>query len=303
MHLGDILHSDGAKTIYYKRKMPSKLNIQWFEESILRFNTCNITNYFFSKYDDCYTKSVQERLKAATFQNYSKYLQELKAFSMQVFLDEDVRSVCMPVSPYVNFDDIRVVAFKNDEAIIPFTSIPIHLSKKDMMEKLNEDMNIAKGLKLHPIIQGVPFDDEITLSALEIVEAHKKVVLFHAGGSRYYLGEEKHLQHCELDNPYQAEKMVKSFPHVIFVIGHAGIYEFPLWAEIMRKYENVFVDISVQSVRSIRSIINLYGIDRVLFASDWPCVNLGITLKIIKKAISVNQMEKVLYKNAMQILK
>ena len=301
MHLGDILHEAGIKNIYSNKKIPTKFNIQRFEEVFLQFNSYKLTNYILNKYDDFYTRSVQERLKAATLQNYRKYLKKLKSFSLKVFSDQDVKSLCMPISPYVNFDDILALS-KEESAIIPFASIPIHLSGKDMLKKLNADMTIAKGLKLHPIIQGVPFDSKTTYSALEIVKSHKKVVLLHAGASRYYLGEEKHLQHCELDNPYSAEKIIRCFPEVPFIIGHAGIYEFPLWAEIIAKYENVLVDVSVQSIKSIRNIINLYGIDRVLFASGWPCVDLDITLKIIQRAINVNQLEKVLYKNALDIL-
>lgn len=301
MHLGDILHKDGAKTIYAQKKMPRKFNIQRFEEKILHFNTSQITNWLLAKYDDQYTKSVQERLQAATAENYCHYLDRLKKLSAQLFQDEEVRCICMPISPYVNFDDVYAFS-KQEKSIEPFTSILPHVSESDMLKDLNRTLPLAKGLKLHPIIQGIPFDSRATFEALKLVSFHKKVVLLHAGASRYYLDGERHLQHCELDDPREAEKMIRYFPEIIFVVGHAGIYEFDIWASLLAKYENVFVDLSVQSSKSITNIINLYGIDRVLYASDWPCVDPNITKQIMLKTFKDEQLEKVFYKNALNIL-
>jgi predicted TIM-barrel fold metal-dependent hydrolase len=300
MHLGDILHTNGGKTIYQDVEMPKRFNIQRFEEDILSFNRFSITNAFFEKYDDLYTKSVSDRIKAGTFQNLRNYYQLLETTSQEWFGDNKVRSFCMPVSPHVTFFDIDNVT-KEESRLKTFTSINPLLSMEDACSELRKYAPYSYGLKLHPIIQGIPFDSERTYRALKIMNELGKPVLLHAGASRYYLGDEERFQHCELDDPHAAEVMIKQFPDTPFIIGHAGIAEYQEWARLLRKYDNIYYDITVQPIKAIKELMNWYGEDRMLFATDWPCVNPRTTLRIVRKAMSDNQLIKLMYKNALDL--
>ena len=241
--------------------------------------------------------SVQNRIKAATYKNLLKYYSVLEKYSLELFGDNTVRSFCMPIAPYVCMEDIQKWS-ANDHRLLSFTSIDASLSCQDSCELIKSQMNACYGLKLHPIIQGIPFDSNTTFSVLDIFKASGKPVLFHAGASRYYLGNEKHYQHCELDNIPAAKEMVSRYPQIPFIIGHAGIAEYKEWCSALCEFDNVFIDITVQSLKSIRYLISKYGEDRVLFATDWPCVNPNTTLKIITKTLRHSQLEKCMYKNA-----
>lgn len=301
MHLGDILHIGGGAAIYQNAIMPTQFNIQKFEEDILRFNSCSLTKYFFAKYDDSYTLSVQKRIQAANLKNLGAYYSLLSQFSQRLFGDNIIKSCCMPVSPYVVFKDIYVVSH-SESRLLPFTSINPNSSIDNACVEISAQLDKCFGLKLHPIIQGIPFNSARTYSILDIFAKTGKPVLFHAGASRYYLGNERNLQHCELDNPYAAEEMIRRYPSIPFIIGHSGIAEYQEWAALLKEYDNVYVDITVQPVSAIKKLISWYGEDRVLFATDWPCVNPKTTLNIICKTLTDSQLEKCLFSNASTLL-
>lgn len=302
MHLGDILHENGGKTIYKSVKMPKQFNIQRFEEDILKFNGNRFTKILFEKFDGSYTKSVANRIKAGTFENLKNYYTFLECISNKWFGDSKIKTICMPVAPYVTFDDIFAVSQK-DRRLLPFTSINPLMSLNDACKSVKEILPNCYGLKLHPIIQGIPFNSDLTFNVLDIFKATGKPVLLHAGASRYYLGKEKSLQHCELDNPYAAKIMIERYPDIPFIIGHAGINEYEEWASIFKNFDNVYIDITVQSVRSIKKLMKWYGEDRMLFATDWPCINPKSTLGIVRKALSDVQLEKIMYRNAILLFK
>lgn len=301
MHIGDILHHNGGKNATLDLEMPNKFNIQRFEEDVLRFNSFNVTKYFLKKYDDLYTLSVQNRIKAGNIHNLYKYFDMLKAFSKKIFGDTAVKSICMPVAPYVTFDDLYPIT-QTEPRLLTFTSINPDLSIKDACAELYNSMDKCYGLKLHPIIQGIPFNSSFTYSALDLFNGTGKPVLLHAGASRYYLGSEKVYQHCELDDPYAAMEMIKRYPQIPFIVGHAGIAEYQEWAELLKKYDNVYFDITVQSVSAIHKLISWYGEDKMLFATDWPCVNPKTTLGIAVKALNDRQLEKCFYQNAKKLM-
>lgn len=300
MHLGDFLHTNGAEIIGKNIPFPTKFNIQKFEEDILKFNSFLWTKILFSRFDDAYTLSVQNRIKAATYANLLAYYSVLERWSYELFCDKTVISFCMPISPYVNIEDIQKWESR-EKRLLSFTSIDPTLSINDACKQIQRQMDECHGLKLHPIIQGIPFDSELNFAILDIFKLSNKPILFHAGGSRYYLGKEKQFQHCELDDINAAKRMVSKYPTIPFIIGHAGLSEYKEWYLAMYEYENVFFDITVQSINNIRYLISKYGENRVLFATDWPCVNPTTTLKIVSKALNYSQLEKCMYKNAIDL--
>ena len=301
MHLGDFLYPNGKFQIYSSSSLPNPFNIQRFEEDILLFRGNTLTKRFFEKYDDAYTISVKNRIHEASLKNLQQHKRKLKRLCQKLFADADVFFACMPIAPGVTFNDVLEASY-SDSTIIPFTTINPDASVSEQCKQIETDMETAYGLKLHPIIQGVPFDSEITLSVLEVVQSSGKPVLFHAGASRYYVGDEAKYQHCDYDSIAAAKKMIDSFPNIKFIMGHAGIAEYKDWASEFSKYENVFCDGTVQSAPSLRWILNAYGEDRIMYASDFPCVRTEPTIKAYLKAFSPRIREKVFFRNALEVL-
>ncbi len=302
MHLGNFLYPHGGTTITQQIKMPQQFNIQRVEEDVLQFRSSRILKRFFEKYDDAYTKSVRERTFAASVSNFQYHKLKLKKLSNHLFSDENIYCACMSIAPNVCFDDIYE-ASRTEKSLLPFTSINPEKSISDACETLRNDIDKCYGVKLHPILQGITFDSDLVFSAMEVIRSSRIPVLFHAGASRYYLGEEKVLQHCEYDDITAAKKLVSSFPEVPFIIGHAGIAEYREWADALCRFENIFCDGTVQSVTTLREIIDSYGEERVMYASDWPCVRSEPTIRIYEKALKPSQLERIFYGNAQQLLK
>lgn len=302
MHLGNIFRENGGATIYQNIKYPRHFNIQRFEEDVLKFNIRSCFQNYFKVHDDEYTLSVQERASAGTADNYvNLHYKTLQKLSKHFFGDDKVFCACMPISPYVNFDDIYEYSMRN-KTIIPFTSINPLDSVDDISKKISEESKLCAGLKLHPILQGIAFNSGKTYAALDVFRPVGKPVLFHAGASRYYIGDEAYKQHCELDSVTDAVAMISKYHDIPFIVGHTGIYEYEEWSSALSRFENVYCDISVQSSAHISEILNTWGEDRVLFGTDFPCCRTKSVIKIVAKAIPKRVCEKIFYANATNIL-
>jgi uncharacterized protein len=99
-------------------------------------------------------------------------------------------TVCLPVPPYVTFDDLRQAHLK-DTGIIPFTGID-YTRQYDVQAELSAHVaQGAKGMKLHPVIQRMPLNSPQTFAGVEAFAPHGLPVLFHCGFSSYYQDGEK----------------------------------------------------------------------------------------------------------------
>ena len=188
-----------------------------------------------------------------------------------------------PIPPHVTFEDINMASQK-DQGIIPFIGID-YTKDYDPEAKLAADITAgAKGLKLHPIIQRVPLTSTKTFEAVEAFDPYRLPVLFHCGVSSYYLGSEKTKENPTYSEIHYAMELVKAFPKVNFIAGHAGLSEVKDVIRMLGKYKNVWVDISFQSPLTIRKLTKVFSPERVLYASDWPWGSRITSIKTVKKA-------------------
>jgi len=130
-------------------------------------------------------------------------------------------------------------------------------------------------------------------------------VLFHCGISSYYLGaEQQEKENAAFGGIEYARKLVASFPDVTFIAGHAGLFQYREVMDLLSGFKNVMVDTSVQSPGHVRKLINAFGPDRVMYASDWPYGNAKPALKVVKKACKGdNSLERrIFYENAAALL-
>jgi hypothetical protein len=212
-------------------------------------------------------------------------------------------SACMPIHPYVVFSDLAQAA-SQDSAVIPFTTVDV-AADVDFAAQLKADKaNGAKGIKLHGIIQKVPLDDPRTHKAVDAAGSAGLAVLFHCGISNYYKGVEKDKNIPEYGAVDYAVRLVREHKDVRFVVGHAGMYEVGEVMEKLASYENVLVDTSLQSAANIRKLIQTFGPDRVLYASDWPFGDAWASLACARKACKGDEplLRKVLYENAASLM-
>ena len=74
--------------------------------------------------------------------------------------------------------------------------------------------------------------------------------------------------------------------------------------EISRELRNVYLDTSTLSFNRTRIIIEMAGVDKIVFASDYPYSHPLMEIQKIKLIVKdKNSLDKIFYKNAKRILK
>lgn len=292
-HLGDILYQGGGNLIYQTGAPtqppgdPQALN----EKLLMR--TFGLGKILYRLLLTSATKGQRARNQTATLENLSRSLDDAGVGY----------TVCLPIAPYVTFADLAEAA-RIEKRIIPFTSVDFTKDHNIAKQLADDVAQGAQGLKLHPIIQCTSLSDVRTLEAVAAFSDFKKPVLVHAGRSNYYLGNEKNRQKPEYADIVHIEKLVRDFPSVNFVVGHAGLF----WQDQTRKYlkglSNVWVDTSFQSPGNIRKLIATFGPEKVLYASDWPWGFRPPHIKAVRTACRGDRSleERVFYRNAADLL-
>lgn len=295
-HLGDILYPEGGKQVYergVKKKIAVDL-ISIAEKGLYKTNAATewvLDNLFANQV----TKACRARNKTATLENMRNSMDEAGVS----------KNVCLPIAPNLTFEDLRQAA-KHDEGIIPFTSIDFTIDH-DIEETLKQDVaKGAKGLKLHPIIQNEPLNSKRTFEAIEAFAQFNLPVLFHSGVQSYYLGEEKSSKQTpsfgELEH---ARELVKAFPNVSFIVGHAGLFQYKDTMALLGDFKNVYVDTSFQAPERVEELIAVFGPEKVMYGSDWPWGSRVTAMATTKKACNGDKsLEKLIFtENAQNILK
>ncbi len=291
-HIGDLLIEGGGELIWKKgvtKPMILDLITLWGRVGYRNFGLGNLL------YRLCLSQIVtaeQVRSRTGTLENLRTSMDGLGI----------THSACMPIHPYVVFDDVAKAA-SQDPGVIPFTTVDV-AAGGDFEALLKADMaNGAKGLKLHGIIQKVPLDDPRTHKAVEAAGKAGLAVLFHCGISNYYKGEEKDKNIPEHGVVDHAVRLVREHPDVRFVVGHAGMYEVDEVMEKLAAFKKVHVDTSLQSPCNITKLIRTLGPERVLYGSDWPFGDAGAALACARAACKGDEplLRKVLYENGARV--
>ncbi len=289
IHLGDIFFPNGGKVVEQKGATRGKMLLDMCGlMEILSFRTLGL--YPFTK--KLVVNSVYKRGLAGSRENMRKAMNEANV----------KYSVVLPIPPYVYFDDIHP-AYEKDRGIIPFTAIDYDNLDK-MPQKLAEDVQKgAKGMKLHPIVQGVPLTSKETFQGVEEFAQYNLPILFHSGHFTYPRpkGIPANPTYGAISD---AEKLVAAFPNVRFIAGHGGVMSANETIQRLSRYDNVWLDTSTQPAGNIRKLVSAFGSDKVMYASDWPFTGMVENIKSVKKAFRKDKSleRKVLFENASELL-
>lgn len=148
-----------------------------------------------------------------------------------------------------------------------------------------------KGVKLHPDIQNFDIDDPRCIKIYELCR-NRLPILMHTGDNRY-----------DHSNPNRLLPVLKEFPDLTVIGAHFGGWS--IWEEASKVYcdmPNLFVDCSSSFYyldrEKAREIIYRYGVDKVMFATDYPMwdpekeleffLSLGFTKEENEKMLSGN---------------
>jgi predicted TIM-barrel fold metal-dependent hydrolase len=151
----------------------------------------------------------------------------------------------------------------------------------------------------------VPLTSPETRAAVEAFAPHELPVLFHCGISSDYPGSERSRHEPRYGAIHDAVRLVRDFPGVRFIAGHAGIFEVKRVMQPLGGLSNVWVDTSFQSVARVRQPMGVFGPERVLFASDWPYGNRPPALEIVRRVCAGDRglERRILFENAAELLR
>lgn len=127
----------------------------------------------------------------------------------------------------------------------------------------------AKGLILHPFLQGFLLNDKLVFPLLEEMEKYNLSVYFHTGT-------------LVSSEPYQLCDLAEKFPEVNLIMGHFAFSDY--WNDIIlagKNVKNIYFETSLTWPDMISSVLNEIGEDRVIFGSGFPQNPLKIEIEKI----------------------
>ena len=151
------------------------------------------------------------------------------------------------------------------------------------------------GIKIHPDFQKFDVDGKKAFRIYEVIES-RLPMLIHTGDRRYAYSK-----------PRRILNIRNSFPGLTMICAHFGGYS--EWEEASRMLagREIMVDtsssLSFITKEQARRYIDSYGVDNVLFGSDYPMWNPGDELGAVKGlGLTAGDLDKVLHKNAERVL-
>lgn len=145
----------------------------------------------------------------------------------------------------------------------------IHPASDDMEGDIRRLVGLGlHGIKIHPDIQKYRIDDPLFFPAYALCEELDLPILMHTGDSRY-----------DYSNPNRLLPVLRRFPRLRVVGAHFGGWS--IWeeaAEQLAGIPNLWVDCSSTMPfmktgdphERVEALIRRYGVDRVLFGTDYP---------------------------------
>ncbi len=173
----------------------------------------------------------------------------------------------------------------------------LHPDSPDIRGDIEHLMSLGlKGVKLHPDFQEFKIDDYRCLKIYEICEEKGLPVLFHTGDNRY-----------DFSNPNRMKPILDTYDKLTVIGAHLGGWS--IWdkaVDDLKGYDNFYVDCSsalyAMTPEKATEVIRKYGVEKVLFATDYPMWEPAGELKRFDALLLTEQeREQILYKNAQKL--
>lgn len=225
-----------------------------------------------------------------------------------------VQPVATSPSQVVHINDSAIKINNNFKNTGVFSFGAIHPDFEDYHSELKRISDAGiKGVKLHPVYQGVNIDDSRYIKILERSGELGLIILIHAGWDIGFPGAEQAL-------PEKIYKAIKSSGPATFILAHMGGWK--CWDDAEKLFStnsDVYIDtafslglvntndgryLNMLSEKDFIRIVKNFGTDRVLFGTDSPWSPQSKEIDSIKN-LPLTEKEKsaIFYENAAKLLK
>jgi len=188
----------------------------------------------------------------------------------------------------------------NDVKLISFGGI--HPDSSDYKYELKQIVNLGlKGIKLHPDYQDTMFDDIKYMRIIDYASELGLIIVTHAGLD---IGYPDYI-HC---TPQAVRKVIDEVAPEKLVLAHFGGYR--CWDDVEELlvgqnvyFDTAFIYSAIEKEQFLR-MLDIHGADKVLFATDSPWGGQKQSIEWFNNMkLSSKTLEKILYKNAVELLK
>lgn len=200
----------------------------------------------------------------------------------------------------VNYSSIEINKYFKDKGIMSFGGIhPDNDDIKGILRRLSSAG--VKGIKLHPVYQNVPINDERYYKIIDEACNLDMIVLIHAGLDAGY-------PKSDLADPYRIKSMIETVHPRKLVLAHMGGHSH--WEDVfdvVAGEDDVYLDTAIClpyiSEDMFKHLIDCVGEDHILFGSDSPWTSQTESIRLIK-ALELPQMteKRIMGQNAAELL-
>ena len=222
----------------------------------------------------------------------STLLEHGKKAGIEHFIVQSVATTPKQVSSINNFIAESVASSDGH-----FTGLgTLHPDSEDMEADVNEILALGlKGVKLHPDIQKIAIDDPKMKEIYRLCEGRLPMLL-HTGDYRY-----------DFSNPNRMMPILEQYPDLTVIGAHFGGWS--IWEEATEKlckYKNFLVDCSSSlyaiSPEKANELIHVYGVERVLFGTDYPLWKPEIEIeRFMQIELTEKEREDIFHNNAAKL--
>jgi predicted TIM-barrel fold metal-dependent hydrolase len=193
--------------------------------------------------------------------------------------------------------------------LVAFISLDPSMGDEDAAQEVRRTVDLgARGVKLHPAAQRYYPSDRRLWSAYEEAQTRGLPVISHSGAAAEGGIESPHAR------PRQFKEVLEAFPRLTLVLAHLGLGCLEESQEMAGRYPNLFFDSSAAINGTVETppfpdeeaveIVRRLGIERVLFASDWPWFHPHRDAERIDRLpLSNDQKRLFLRENALRVLR
>jgi predicted TIM-barrel fold metal-dependent hydrolase len=219
------------------------------------------------------------------------------------------RAVVQQINPpNKNCVEVMDNIVKNNDRLYTFGSI--HPFDDNILAKIDNYMKMdIKGWKLNPHIWGGPIDCDESIALLKELAKTKLPIMSCSG-----IGLPKEMLNSAVPTKQtkkevmtqhlpKFEKVLDCIPNTTFILAHSDYFDFEHVIDIMKKYPNIYTDISIQPAVNIKKMISEIGNERIMFGTDYPFVTQAFSIRSVLRATGDEQERRnVFCENAKKLL-